>query len=153
MLTKEIENGFFFFFSSRRRHTRFSRDWSSDVCSSDLSYHVAERPAPDPGQPKAPRSLALETGESLHEQEGILLRLEPPHGQQLELTRPVAFRRPRDDVAHAHDGLGGGEEVGARAPAQSSAACGQVGGRRRRGPGRRGSRGPSAVREGAPGTP
>src|SRR5207302_6066135 len=28
---------FFFFFSSRRRHTRFSRDWSSDVCSSDLA--------------------------------------------------------------------------------------------------------------------
>src|SRR5690606_40225610 len=27
---------FCFFFSSRRRHTRFSRDWSSDVCSSDL---------------------------------------------------------------------------------------------------------------------
>src|SRR5690606_40425811 len=25
-----------FFFSGRRRHTRFSRDWSSDVCSSDL---------------------------------------------------------------------------------------------------------------------
>src|SRR3989475_9849012 len=29
---------FFFFFSSRRRHTRFDCDWSSDVCSSDLSY-------------------------------------------------------------------------------------------------------------------
>src|SRR5437870_5920969 len=28
---------FFFFFSSRRRHTRWPRDWSSDVCSSDLS--------------------------------------------------------------------------------------------------------------------
>src|SRR5690606_39641134 len=28
---------FSFFFSSRRRHTRFSRDWSSDVCSSDLA--------------------------------------------------------------------------------------------------------------------
>src|SRR5207245_4951498 len=27
----------FFFFSSRRRHTRCYRDWSSDVCSSDLS--------------------------------------------------------------------------------------------------------------------
>src|SRR5690606_39941169 len=27
-----------FFFSSRRRHTRFSRDWSSDVCSSDLVF-------------------------------------------------------------------------------------------------------------------
>src|SRR5690606_39483825 len=32
----------FFFFSSRRRHTRFSRDWSSDVCSSDLA--MAARP-------------------------------------------------------------------------------------------------------------
>src|SRR5690606_40129646 len=30
----------FFFFSSRRRHTRFSRDWSSDVCSSDLSFAI-----------------------------------------------------------------------------------------------------------------
>src|SRR3989449_363189 len=30
--------GFFFFFSSRRRHTRCSRDWSSDVCSSDLVF-------------------------------------------------------------------------------------------------------------------
>src|SRR6266576_1703883 len=29
-------NFFFFFFSSRRRHTRSLRDWSSDVCSSDL---------------------------------------------------------------------------------------------------------------------
>src|SRR5437868_15246584 len=28
---------YFFFFSSRRRHTRSKRDWSSDVCSSDLS--------------------------------------------------------------------------------------------------------------------
>src|SRR5690606_40504257 len=27
-----------FFFSSRRRHTSFSRDWSSDVCSSDLGW-------------------------------------------------------------------------------------------------------------------
>src|SRR3712207_7139813 len=34
----------FFFFSSRRRHTRYWRDWSSDVCSSDL---VLERALPD----------------------------------------------------------------------------------------------------------
>src|SRR2546429_1601849 len=34
---------FFFFFSSRRRHTRCSRDWSSDVCSSDL-YNWLHRP-------------------------------------------------------------------------------------------------------------
>src|SRR5205809_1311151 len=36
---------FFFFFSSRRRHTRCSRDWSSDVCSSDLVVPAA--PGPD----------------------------------------------------------------------------------------------------------
>ena len=34
---KENEVDFVFFFSSRRRHTRYWRDWSSDVCSSDLS--------------------------------------------------------------------------------------------------------------------
>src|SRR5688572_31642446 len=33
---------FFFFFSSRRRHTRFDCDWSSDVCSSDLTSCSAE---------------------------------------------------------------------------------------------------------------
>src|SRR6266513_1431318 len=31
---------FYFFFSSRRRHTRSKRDWSSDVCSSDLIVSV-----------------------------------------------------------------------------------------------------------------
>src|SRR3989449_3744555 len=33
----------FFFFSSRRRHTRCSRDWSSDMCSSDLSVAEEDR--------------------------------------------------------------------------------------------------------------
>src|SRR5947209_16537602 len=32
----------FFFFSSRRRHTSYCRDWSSDVCSSDLNEVVGE---------------------------------------------------------------------------------------------------------------
>src|SRR5437868_9094175 len=30
-----------FYFSSRRRHTRSKRDWSSDVCSSDLNQAIA----------------------------------------------------------------------------------------------------------------
>src|SRR5690606_39447806 len=34
-VTFEKDGWLAFFFSSRRRHTRFSRDWSSDVCSSD----------------------------------------------------------------------------------------------------------------------
>src|SRR5690349_21975639 len=33
---------FFFFFSSRRRHTRSLRDWSSDVCSSDLGIPLTD---------------------------------------------------------------------------------------------------------------
>src|SRR5690606_39742388 len=36
-----------FFFSSRRRHTRFSRDWSSDVCSSDLRRFPLDHRAPE----------------------------------------------------------------------------------------------------------
>src|SRR6266436_9593943 len=39
----------FFFFSSRRRHTRCSRDWSSDVCSSDLVHVHPQRPQTDAG--------------------------------------------------------------------------------------------------------
>src|SRR5690606_36229627 len=43
-----------FFFSSRRRHTRFSRDWSSDVCSSDLPadnvQQFVERAKAKPGE-------------------------------------------------------------------------------------------------------
>src|SRR5206468_7790339 len=31
-----------FFFSSRRRHTRSDRDWSSDVCSSDLFFFISQ---------------------------------------------------------------------------------------------------------------
>src|SRR6266550_1607212 len=38
----DIRFVFFFFFSSRRRHTRCSRDWSSDVCSSDLVEAVED---------------------------------------------------------------------------------------------------------------
>src|SRR5713226_1449631 len=33
---------FVFFFSSRRRHTRWTGDWSSDVCSSDLAFQLGE---------------------------------------------------------------------------------------------------------------
>src|SRR5439155_12604601 len=36
----------FFFFSSRRRHTRWPRDWSSDVCSSDLRNFASGNASP-----------------------------------------------------------------------------------------------------------
>src|SRR5438105_13423595 len=39
-----LDHNLFFFFSSRRRHTRSTRDWSSDVCSSDLPRSPSSRP-------------------------------------------------------------------------------------------------------------
>src|SRR3989475_3731986 len=53
---------FFFFFSSRRRHTRFDCDWSSDVCSSDLSAEMWIRPSwCTPISTKAPNAATLLT--------------------------------------------------------------------------------------------
>src|SRR2546426_9687670 len=53
-------NFIFFFFSSRRRHTRLQGDWSSDVCSSDLT--VPGDDAPDGGETDAG---ALEVGSGM----------------------------------------------------------------------------------------
>src|SRR5439155_12702872 len=39
--SEAVASLYFFFFSSRRRHTRWPRDWSSDVCSSDLILPAA----------------------------------------------------------------------------------------------------------------
>src|SRR3989442_1490871 len=41
MNNRRSGDSLFFFFSSRRRHTRCGRDWSSDVCSSDLTTQFA----------------------------------------------------------------------------------------------------------------
>src|SRR5690625_4948013 len=43
-----------FFFSSRRRHTRWPRDWSSDVCSSDLEHDAGHGDLPGPPFPHQP---------------------------------------------------------------------------------------------------
>src|SRR3712207_8512338 len=48
----------FFFFSSRRRHTRYWRDWSSDVCSSDLE----REPIHVPGSIQ-PRGVLIEVSD------------------------------------------------------------------------------------------
>src|SRR3712207_7607754 len=57
---------YFFFFSSRRRHTRYWRDWSSDVCSSDLPsasgrvvVHCGGRGWVVVGEPSAGRRLRV----------------------------------------------------------------------------------------------
>src|SRR5438874_7271686 len=52
---------YFFFFSSRRRHTRSLRDWSSDVCSSDLRDYLA----PAGSLPQEPTMLPERRGHAL----------------------------------------------------------------------------------------
>src|SRR6266508_3887874 len=52
----------FFFFSSRRRHTRWPRDWSSDVCSSDLRQ-AATAELRHPGSPAVAAWRAANPGE------------------------------------------------------------------------------------------
>src|SRR3712207_8941799 len=51
----------FFFFSSRRRHTRYWRDWSSDVCSSDLAWpmHTTAWPSSRTSTPPNPTLTAV----------------------------------------------------------------------------------------------
>src|SRR6266496_4856397 len=53
---------FLFFFSSRRRHTRSLRDWSSDVCSSDLVEIVEETDPGDAGEEMHPAEQELHSG-------------------------------------------------------------------------------------------
>src|SRR2546421_1133761 len=78
---------FFFFFSSRRRHTRSDRDWSSDVCSSDL-LTLARRP------------LRFETRlERLHQVDDLgLRRLGRLLGDLLALHLPLDLLE--DSLAH-----------------------------------------------------
>src|SRR2546422_4291775 len=85
---------FFFFFSSRRRHTRCSRDWSSDVCSSDLGRRVSRGPGggggarggsvrlrrPDTQRPQRLRVHARRSGEHPERRDRKSTRLNSSHG-------------------------------------------------------------------------
>src|SRR6266496_3952999 len=83
----------FFFFSSRRRHTRSLRDWSSDVCSSDLRSRFG-------GAPRSAHALGREPWRRGTDAEGALRRderrvgLPRPRGQSLVAREPgPAFAR------------------------------------------------------------
>src|SRR5256884_8599787 len=97
--------GRLFFFSSRRRHTRCSRDWSSDVCSSDLGEtRPAYRPldaydAPEAGSaPVAPSSDIWSLGVTLVE---VLTQQAPVSSaeSQADPTVPSTIPQPFLDIA------------------------------------------------------
>src|SRR2546428_13945709 len=81
----------FFFFSSRRRHTRSDRDWSSDVCSSDLAQVAAD----NRGRATVASDGAGDRAVFLHREiSGRFLG--PPVGRgigELPFSSDVAFRR------------------------------------------------------------
>src|SRR3712207_7538843 len=74
---------FFFFFSSRRRHTRYWRDWSSDVCSSDLHHLVEHR-----GEVGAAH-LGVAGGRAQQRGEADAVEAEPHEGVQRSEERRV----------------------------------------------------------------
>src|SRR2546421_1887201 len=89
----------FFFFSSRRRHTRSDRDWSSDVCSSDLLGLVdpARQPAFAVGladvAPQDRAHLRERGGSGDDERFAGLVDIEPPRGDPRSEERRVGKER------------------------------------------------------------
>src|SRR5256885_13860977 len=83
----------FFFFSSRRRHTRLQGDWSSDVCSSDLT--VSEKRVP--GSNSAPTLVqsAAEPMQQWADEAGQILSQMRVAGGSLLPSRAAPGRRVR----------------------------------------------------------
>src|SRR6266498_4346218 len=76
---------YIFFFSSRRRHTRCGRDWSSDMCSSDLLGEAD----PGPRRPAQPRGR-FRVGERGH----LLRPVQPEEGESPPRRGAYAPDRP-----------------------------------------------------------
>src|SRR5690606_4944733 len=121
-----LEAIFSFFFSSRRRHTSFSRDWSSDVCSSDLEYVYAALRAGASGflLKDAPTDDLLAAVRTVHRGDAViapsatrrlLAEVVPALPDVAARDRALAglTERERDVVALLADGLSNAE-IGAR---------------------------------------
>src|SRR5690606_40370858 len=90
------------FFSSRRRHTRFSRDWSSDVCSSDLGGTATGERWTWTADIFTDQQRLNEFGEQGWEVQGIdrlgrfVCTRDPEHPQRWEYRREVVTPTGRD---------------------------------------------------------
>src|SRR3712207_2269590 len=67
----------YFFFSSRRRHTRYWRDWSSDVCSSDLSLAAVACAVEDDLRNRVRQQQDLRTAVAAPQASAVLLAALP----------------------------------------------------------------------------
>src|SRR5690348_11986123 len=94
---------FFFFFSSRRRHTRWTGDWSSDVCSCDLPIPTRQESYPRKPAPKNSSSLAEWLGQFRF---GVCLPTAIPRACPASATlsskTATALRRPRSPDKPKH---------------------------------------------------
>src|ERR1035437_4821573 len=103
-----------FFFSSRRRHTRYWRDWSSDVCSSDLSgCSRVDGKADRGGRRGSSRSLLTGGARSEGDPRGpaaIRTRLQEPRTTWV----PSLFRRSKAGQS-SKQGISNGSQVSAKA--------------------------------------
>src|SRR5690606_39528304 len=75
----------------RRRHTRFSRDWSSDVCSSDLLNIV-------PTSTGAAKAIGLVLPELAGKLDGFAMRVPVPTGSVTDLTVTAGRQTSVDEV-------------------------------------------------------
>src|SRR5690606_40273896 len=93
----------YFFFSSRRRHTRFSRDWSSDVCSSDLPQEWASchhRAVPLPGSPETEtwrRAHTVDPPPHPHSRRGPRLTQPVTRSEERRVGKERRPRKPLED--------------------------------------------------------
>src|SRR6266480_1042753 len=135
---------FFFFFSSRRRHTRLTCDWSSDVCSSDLGQELAGRTAFEQegrdrllAQRAAVRELEedlqrrAEGSRALEGERAALERERAELGQQLADASQERARRAETEWAATAQVGTRAEQATALARAAAQAAAGLEQARRR----------------------
>src|SRR5580765_428048 len=112
-----------FFFSSRRRHTRWTGDWSSDVCSSDLV---------DDGERSWSFDVSGEAFAQLALGDAITVRASPRSGKLLGLTPDQdlaggAILLGQGGVAVTDEGPPAGSLPAATADGEPMAAIGQPG--------------------------
>src|SRR5215208_7823383 len=108
--TRQLYPGFFF--SSRRRHTRWPRDWSSDVCSSDLPGRRSRNVVRDREAGGAFRSGRLHSPVLREEQHLLVPWVVPPSQIPHAQARPCADPLERRNVVVVRVAVEVGQDLG-----------------------------------------